>query len=73
MLRKLLSFSVLILFSTLTYASDTVFVGKGAKMDTFARGNVFDIYISGMTPKTVNDSFGLESINVKIIAIYPFI
>ena len=47
-------------------AGDTVFVGAGAKLDTFGKGNWFPIKISGMKPSVINSSYGLEYVNVKI-------
>ena len=65
MLRKL---SVLIIFLCsflAAKAGDTVFVGNGAKLDTFSKGNWFSINVSGMKPTTMNSSFGFESVNIN--------
>ena len=68
MLRKILiGIIVSLLFSYCSYAStDTVFVGKGSKFDTAAAGYWYPIKISGLKPGKLNDSFGLEYINVNL-------
>ncbi len=69
MTRKfLLGIILALMLSFSLKAADTVFVGKGAKLDTFSKGNLFPITISGMTPKIINSSYGLEYINVNIKA-----
>ena len=66
-MKKLLLLITIILFSChMAKAGDTVFVGAGAKLDTFGKGNWFPIKISGMKPSVINSSYGLEYVNVKI-------
>ena len=57
--------AILFLTSSSLFAASNVFVGKGGKLDTFAKANWFPLVVNGIPP-IMNDTFGIEYVNVKI-------
>ena len=66
MQRKLSILIVLLISSLAVKAGDTLFVGKGGKINDVTNGNLFPITISGMKPSNINATYGLESVNINI-------
>jgi hypothetical protein len=57
--------TLLLLSNTALFAISNVFVSKGGKLDTFAKGNWFPLVVNGINP-VMTDTFGIEYVNVKI-------